>query len=197
VWGLPLIVVMPNGGRGYYTNGKSPGTYKYEDHIVKDVMGQVERLFPTINRRSGRVVGGNSMGGYGAVKLALKFPDLFCAANSLSGALTGPGRGKSPKPGQPGPLPAEFVAMFGAHPEGGPEDPLALAGKCPRAKRPALRIDCGNEDFLLSANRQFHALLEKLKYPHQYEEHPGVHDWDYWDQQIQSALAFHRRHLKI
>ena len=61
----------------------------------------------------------------------------------------------------------------------------------------AMRIDCGASDFLLDQNRKFHAHLESLHIPHEYEEFPGVHEWDYWDAHIREALAFHAKNLKL
>ena len=74
---LPLIVVMPDGHRSFYCNDPRPGGCAYEDHIVTDVVGFVDRTFPTIADRAGRAIGGLSMGGYGAMMLALRHPDLF------------------------------------------------------------------------------------------------------------------------
>src|ERR1051326_7419159 len=73
---------------------------------------------------------------------------------------------------------------------------------CPRRaskawERPALRIDCGTEDGLLEENRQLHAHLQKIGYPHEYLEAPGAHDWGYWDVHVQEAIAFHARNLGI
>src|SRR5687768_14669561 len=65
VAGLPLAVVMPDGGRGWYTNAKEG--HAYEDDLIKDVMGLIERTFPAKADRTGRAIGGLSMGGYGAV----------------------------------------------------------------------------------------------------------------------------------
>ena len=196
VAGLPIIVVMPTTHRGFYTNGQSAGTYRYEDHLVKDVVGYVDRFFPTIRSRTARAIGGLSMGGYGAVKLALKHPDVFGSATSHSGAMTGPmftvDKSKSPPTMDP-----EFIAMFGKDFLGGSDDLAVLAARCPESNRPALRIDCGTSDFLIEENRGFHATLKKLKYPHEYEEFPGAHDWGYWDVHVQEAIEFHRKQLKI
>src|SRR5579859_3914593 len=74
---LPLIVVMPDGGRGFYTDAQEGAAY--ETAIVRDLVDYIDRMFPTMADRSGRCVGGLSMGGYGAIKLALKYPDLFCS----------------------------------------------------------------------------------------------------------------------
>ncbi len=62
---------------------------------------------------------------------------------------------------------------------------------------PALRIDCGTEDFLLGQNRAFHAHLDRLKVEHEYQEYPGTHDWAYWDLHVQQAIAFHKQNLKL
>ncbi len=198
VAGVPMIVVMPTTARQWYTNAVSRPGLAYEDHIIKDVVGFVDRVFPTIAARRGRVIGGLSMGGYGAIKLALKYPQMFCAATSHSGAVVGVFDGRRDvREGRPTKEEgAEFDAIFGRGATGGPEDPLALATRCPATKRPKLRFDCGTEDFLIDANRMFHAHLETIGFPHEYAEFAGRHDWNYWDTHIQDAIAFHRRVLK-
>ncbi len=87
VRGLPLIVVMPNGERGFYTDSQANPKAAFETNLITDIVGFVDRTFQTIPTRAGRVIAGLSMGGYGAVKLALKHPHLFCAAVSHSGAV--------------------------------------------------------------------------------------------------------------
>lgn len=197
VSGVPLIVVMPETGRGWYTNSASLPGGAYEDHMIKDVLPQVERIFPAMEGREGRVLGGLSMGGYGAVKLALKFPEMFCSAVSHSGALTPLENTESRSQEFREKLVPEFQAIFGPEWRGGPNDTVALAPKCPIHLRPALRLDCGRQDFLLESNRRFHAHLQALGFPHEYEEFEGEHTWDYWDAHVQEAIAFHRRVLKI
>lgn len=193
VQNLPLIVVMPDGGRSFYTDMAEGGAY--EASIVKDLIGLIDSTFHTKHNREGRVIGGLSMGGYGAAKLALKFPDLFCSANSHSGALQ---FGHFPFEAEKDPARrAEWKRIFGTNPVGGSNDLHALAAKLPADKRPKLRIDCGTEDFLLDANREFHKHLETLNFPHEYTEYPGAHTWAYWDTHIQEAIAFHAKNLGI
>ncbi len=190
VEGLPLIVVMPDGGRGWYSDSATEPAGAVETFIVRDLLGFVDRTFRTRAGCEGRVIGGLSMGGYGALKLALKYPELFCAAASHSGALV--------RPHERGPVYAgsEMQRIFGDDPEGGPNDIYELAkrfvgGSNGGAKgKPALRIDCGTEDGLLDCNQAFHRHLHGLGYPHEYEEHPGGHDWSYWDGQVQAAVRF-------
>lgn len=182
-----LMVVMPDGHRSFYVNDPRPGGLAYEDHIIKDVIGQADRLLPTIRSRRGRAVAGLSMGGYGAMMLAMKNPSKFAAAAAHSGA------------------------MFFAHEKlAGRDDINVLASSLPRGEydlfslarklaagrtRLAIRFDCGAEDFLIQANRRFDAHLNKLGIDHQYAEHPGQHTWDYWDVHVQETLRFCRQNL--
>jgi len=193
VEGLPLIVVMPDGGRSFYTDAKDRPRFAYETHFVRDLIGFVDGTLQTIPMREGRVIGGLSMGGYGAMKLALKHPDLFCAAVSHSGAV---GLASRPLGGDEEWV-REWVPVFGENPQGGPEDVFALAERADRATLPALRIDCGVDDFLVEDNRRFHRHLESLGIPHEYAEFPGGHSWDYWDLHVQEAIAFFTKVLNV
>lgn len=186
VEGLPLIVVMPDGGRGFFCDASQGAPH--ESHIVRDVIGFTDRFFNTIPSRQGRAIGGLSMGGYGAVKLALKFPDLFCSATSHSGVLALASRRD---------LPDELKLILGPSYTGGRDDVFALAESVPREAVPAIRFDCGIDDELLEDNRSFHGHLQTLGIPHEYEEFPGGHSWPYWDTHVQEAVAFHRRSLRI
>jgi putative tributyrin esterase len=186
---LPLIVVMPDGGRGFYCDAVDGPAY--ERYLLDDVIGFVDRTFHTIPERQGRVVGGLSMGGYGAVKLALKYPQLFCSAVAHSAALDVRRRIERPEVAE------EMRRIFGPAPGGGPDDPYALAATMDRTLLPALRLDCGLEDGLLEENRAFHHHLAQLGIPHEYAECPGAHTWEYWDCHIQEALTFHQRALGL
>lgn len=188
---LPLIVVMPDGGHGFYTDAESG--YAYDTAITVDLVGYVDRMFPTDRRRAGRVIGGLSMGGYGALKLAFRHPDLFCSAVSHSGALAWAHDDPPTDPERR----ERLTRIAGAHPAGGPHDLFALAAQLDRARMPAVRIDCGTEDRLIDANRRFHAHLDTLDVPHEYAEYPGGHTWSYWDVRVQEAIAFHARILGI
>ena len=183
VAGLPLIVVMPDGGRGWYSDSVTEPTGAYETFIVRDLVGFIDRTFRTRAERGGRVIGGLSMGGYGAVKLALKYPQMFCAAVSHSGALSRPDE-RNFEEG------SELRRIFGERPSGGSEDIYTLAEKAAGSSAPALRIDCGVNDFLLGYNRNFHRHLESLGWSHEYAEHPGGHDWEYWDKHVRESLKF-------
>ncbi len=115
---LPLIVVMPDGGRGFYCDAEEG--FAYESAIVRDLIPFVDRMFHTVAEKRGRCIGGLSMGGYGALKLALKFPELFASANGHSGAYGfGHGLWRAEE--------TEFARITGPNPIGGPNDCFALA----------------------------------------------------------------------
>ncbi len=187
---LPLAVVMPDGGRGWYTNAQVGDAY--EDDLIKDVVGLVDRTFPVKAERAGRAIGGLSMGGFGAVKLGLKYPDMFASVTSHSGTL---GLVRDVEKGEA--LSPEFKRIFGEAPKDGPEDPFSIVQKLRVRRIPSMRIDCGIEDPFLDQNRDFHEHLEKLNVPHEYVENPGTHEWSYWDLQVREALAFHVKTLGI
>lgn len=187
---LPLIVVMPDGYRGFYTHNEHGPDYA--SYLAEEVVGFVERNLPAKSTRGGRCIGGLSMGGYGALRLALGYPQVFISASSHSGAVLHGSRTHS------GPDHAEMKRIFGARPGGSGHDLLWLAQRCKSSgKLPKLRIDCGFEDHLLEDNRILHERLVQTHIPHEYEEFPGGHNWDYWDYHINLALMFHARNLRI
>jgi S-formylglutathione hydrolase FrmB len=191
---LPLVVVMPDGGRGWYTNAQVG--YAHEDDLIKDVVGLVDRTFPVKAERGGRAIGGLSMGGYGAVKLGLKHHELFASVNSHSGAL-GILQVEWQKTDRIKDIAVELERIFGTAGKGGHDDPFGIVEKLDHGRIPALRIDCGKDDFLIEQNRSFHRHLESMHIPHEYVEFPGEHNWPYWDLHVQEGVAFHVRNLGI
>jgi S-formylglutathione hydrolase FrmB len=202
---LPLIVVMPDGYRGFYTDNEAGPAYGR--HFAREVPEFVERNFPAKPVRSARAIGGLSMGGYGALRLAFGHPEKFCSVNSHSGALMrfnldlGPRQARRDQVFRKYP-PAFFAEMrrvFGRRLLGTRHDLLRLIQHARRRHQrlPAMLIDCGTEDSLLAYNRRFHEELQARKVPHTYREFPGGHDWDYWDLHIREALAFHARNLHL
>lgn len=186
-----IVVVMPDGGRGWYSNA-SNGFHNYESHILETVE-RVEALLPVRTDRAGRGIGGLSMGGYGSLKIALKYPELFASVVAHSGVLDIKSWHSSSD------RRAMLHHIFGERLSPS-EDCQALAKKLAKksgkssgksAVIPRIRIDCGVDDFLIEHNRDMHKLLVKLNIDHQYDEYPGSHNWEYWDKHVQTALAFH------
>lgn len=190
---VPLIVIMPNGERGWYTDAVNNPNAAFETFITRDLVGFVDGMLNTIAERRGRAIAGLSMGGYGAFKLALKHPDLFCAAVSFSGALDMQARMDNMPERS-----AEYTITFGGRIAGTQEDVFTLLRQADPDTRPALWMSCGTDDFLIDDNRRAHKLMESLNIPHFYREDPGfAHGWNYWDLMIQEALTFLKEQLGI
>ena len=172
VEGLPLVVVMPSGENSYWVDG-------FERLVVEDVAASVARTWRV---RDGRAaIGGLSMGGYGAIRLGLKYPERFASVFAHSSRL--------PESGDEydvGVLAARVAGAKG----GGAAGAAAVA-------LPALAFDCGVDDHLIEDSRRFHARLEALGVAHEYREHAGAHTWDYWNEHVREAVAWHARVLGV
>jgi S-formylglutathione hydrolase FrmB len=198
--GIPLIVVMPDGYRSFYTNHESG--FRYAEHIGQELTAQIDRMLPTRAERSGRAIGGLSMGGYGAMRVGLGYADRFCSIHSHSGALgwgTFDGDHRAKLLAARGPaFTEELRLVFGETPTGTRHDLLVLAREArDSGMLPAIRLDCGTEDQLIDDNRKMAARLREARIDHEFHEFSGCHDWNYWDQHIRGALAFHLRQLGV
>ena len=187
-----MIVVMPEGKDGWYTDSATVPNDKYESYVLKELIPDVQKRYRTIETRFGRGVAGLSMGGYGALKFGLKSPGTFAFAASLSGALAAPSWTEKDLK-DPGAARDSVLSVFG--PAGSDTRKAndifeGVRSMTPNrvAGLPYLYLDCGTEDGLISTNQQFAALLREKKIPHEYRELPGDHNWAYWDQQVREVL---------
>jgi putative tributyrin esterase len=181
VEGRGLAVVMPAVHRSFYTD--TTFGYRYWTFISEELPMLARYFFPLSDARENNFVAGLSMGGYGAFKLALSYPDRFAAAASLSGAVN---VANFIKEGWP-----EGKLIFGNYRQthGGPNDLFALAEKVAKSKvQPRLFQCCGTEDFLHQDNIRFRDHARKLGLDLTYDEGSAEHEWGYWDKMIQEVL---------
>jgi len=194
---MDVIIVTPEGEDGWYTDNLTKENEKYETYIIKELIPEIDKKFRTIDRRDHRAIAGLSMGGFGAIKFGLKYPDMFILAGSFSGAL---GAANITEKQFPGAIGKTINTIFG--PFGGEvrkaNDPFDIVRRATPDKVkafPFLYLDCGTEDFLFENNREFVALLLEKKVPHEYRQLPGAHDWKYWDKQVGEFLKLSTRFL--
>ena len=185
---LNLAVVMPAVGRSFYTD--TTYSHRYWTFLSEELPAVARSFFPLSPARKDNFVAGLSMGGYGALKLALRHPDRFAAAASLSGALDIAGRlGETEET-----IRLELEHIFGPLSKlaGTDNDLLHLAAKVAGSPgpRPALYQWCGTEDFLYPHNVRFRDHARRLGLDLTYEEGPGTHEWAHWDRQIQRVLEW-------
>jgi len=221
-----MIIVMPDSDDGWYTtwakqidyrtcadtvHGEAPESYcvaheRYDDYIARDVVRFVDSRYRTLADRGHRGIGGLSMGGYGALSIALHYPDVFSAAASHSGVVSpmyvGPHPFAAPAKYATAedlsrPNAAAYWARYQMYWGTDLErwraaDPAQAAALVQRhgARMPSLFIDCGTEDALLDQNRALHDELSRLHVRHEYAEWPGSHTWRYWSTHVRESLAW-------
>lgn len=184
VMNLDLAVIMPDAGRSFYMNMESGG--RYFDYISQELPALMQQMFPISSKREDCFIAGLSMGGYGAFKAALSFPESFAAAASLSGAVD------IQRVFQDAVEFPESKAVFGEAVK--PENDLRfLAGKAAvKGKLPALYQYCGTKDFLYEDNTSFRDFIRPLCPDYSYREDGRGHEWEAWEEQLLQVLDWLR-----
>jgi S-formylglutathione hydrolase FrmB len=230
--GLGAIVVMPDGDDGFYANWVTPLPYEecqdhrpaafgrtepaatycvrrplYEDYVVHDLVEHVDAMYRTVADRRARAIEGISMGGFGALMLAMRHKDVFSVAASHSGVVALTYAGPHPyhegavtlltTPALPEkPFPKDFreqasrvfgddLASWRAH------DPAVLAAGLKDGEL-AIYFDCGTEDgFKLQDDALYlHEVLAGAGVAHTWELVPGTHAWALWQARVRVGLGF-------
>ncbi len=175
----PMILAMPSDGLWADGSGYIEHSGKQFEHwIIHDVIDAITNIIDPATDVSPLFIAGLSMGGYGALRLAAKYPQRFrgCAGHSSVThyqQLLPLMESGTPLP----PVAEEEQSVFG----------FMLRNK---DHLPPIRFDCGTDDFLLEANRALHRALLDNQIKHSYEEFPGDHNWDYWSKHIEKSLRF-------
>jgi putative tributyrin esterase len=217
-----LIIVMPDVGNSWYINWAESDKEElnnWEDFMIYDLIHNVDQTFRTIPEREGRAISGLSMGGYGALILGLRHPDLFCSIASHSGALgyartaragleagNPPIRSVAPQP-EPNPKDSDvpemisipgFTRQHERYPNGvafntveecNQYDPFFLVDNIPPKLLPHIYLDCGIEDNLLSVSQEFAMLMMQKGLPFAFAQSPGEHRPSYWGREVATSLG--------
>jgi len=196
-----VIIVTPEGENGWYTDSPIKAANKYESYIIKELIPEIDAKYRTNARRESRAIAGLSMGGYGALKFGIKYPEMFALAGSFSGAVgavtydMGAGTQTMSAIAKTvgdayGPIGSDTRKandLFALYRDLTPEKIKVL---------PFIYLDCGTEDFLFQNNRDFLAVLIQKKVSHEYRQLPGAHDWKFWDKQVQGFLQLAAEKVK-
>lgn len=177
-----IAVVIPEVQRSFYIDGVHG--LNYFTYVSRELPQTVHRMFCLSQEREKNYVMGLSMGGYGALKCALTYPERYAACGSFSGVTDLEGLRRIPAP----PLhPWEFDALLGTGKQAGEENDLfALAEKA--EKLPRIYLSCGEQDRLYPMNVAFAGKLEALGVDYRFDHRPGGHTWDFWDQSLRDCM---------
>jgi S-formylglutathione hydrolase FrmB len=190
-----MLIAAPAGGRSFYINSQD-GKVRYEDFFIREFIPAIEHRYRAAGTPAGRAITGVSMGGYGALRFAFKYPGMFTAAAAQMGALFD----KLPPALTGASLPhgrhVDAVSAFGVIPDEAfwqQNSPLMLArNNGARLRHLHIYFDCGDQDdygFDTGA-RSLHQILTKEGIPHEFHIYPGGHDWSYVAAHFAEVLEF-------
>jgi len=194
---LPEFLVVAPGGPGSWFSDSFDGKRRWEEFLTGDFLREIRTRYRVVPGPAARGITGISMGGYGAVKIALKHPDLFGAVSSLSGALI--------------PIRPEDIRRYGwitrltlKRVFGNPPDARTLAANDvwdllheTRFEKPpfAAHLRAGTEDFygLHGVAAQFGTYMNEHGIPTEVVLEPGGHDWAYWRRALIAVCEWHAK----
>ncbi|GGF59323.1 esterase [Paenibacillus albidus] len=182
-------VIMPQVGRSYYTD--MAYGLDYFHYVTKELPELCGRMLRLTDDPQKTYIAGLSMGGYGALKCALTYPEQYSKAVSLSGVPNLQQRLNDPQ--MTPELAREMAGTFGERLQVKPEqDIYALSAKLITEGRrlPALLACCGSEDPFVDMNRDFASYMDKLPYDFRYVETPGTHEWRFWEEHLKTTFEF-------
>ncbi len=177
-----LIVVTPEARYSWYTNAKHRRNARWEEAIHRDLRQDVETRFPVLAGREHRGVAGISMGGYGAVKLALKYPKEYGFVASLSGALDITRRGANVM--RTGQTWNQWM-VFGFRPRTRrDEDVFVLLEQADDPQSVMWFVACGTSDPTYPNNERFLRRMRERGVAVESVIMPGTHSWESWKKML-------------
>lgn len=177
---LGLAVVMPAVHRSFYADERKG--LRFWTFLSRELPELVASFFRVTDDPRQTFVAGLSMGGYGAMKWALRQPERFAAAASMSGALDLASLVRSPD------RPELRERVFGEQLD--PSEDLVALLRTSKADVPPLHVSCGTEDELIKGNEAFVHAARDAGARVTVDFRPGEHDWEFWDEELQHVLAW-------
>lgn len=189
-----LCIVLPSGENSFYLDGKETGR-QYGTFTGQELVNYTRKTFGLSSQREDTFIGGFSMGGFGAIHVGLKFNHTFSKLFAFSSALIVHGI-KDMQPGtENGVANYDYYKMvFGelSQLENSESNPEELVRRIISRKdvMPKIFMACGEEDFLLEANKRFAAFLSEQGVEAVYKESPGYHNYEFWNQYLEQAVKW-------
>lgn len=183
-----IIVSVEGGKESWYADNPSQPNQNYESYIIKEFIPEIDAKYRTIANRENRIIAGLSMGGYGSLKFGLKYPEKFFLAGSFSGAMDAVIRTKNYPH-----LIKSVADVFGDENSQMRKDndlTTLINNASPEKLKtfPFMYFVCGTEDHQFQSNKDLNDLLTDKRFPHEYRQMPGLHNWTFWDESISEFL---------
>ena len=184
-----FLVVCPDGAyNSWYFDSPLDTTMKYETNVALEIPAYIDEHYRTIADRKARAITGLSMGGHGALYLAIRHENIFGAAGSMSGGVDFR------------PFPdkwdiKKYLGDYATHADNWDRNTVINLVDSLHNGELKIIFDCGIGDFFLQVNRDLHQKLLAEKIEHDYIERPGEHNWDYWTNSVKYQLLFFRQYF--
>lgn len=179
-----IIMVLPDGGfDSWYFDSTFTPEYQYETFVSSELVTYIDSNYRTIKDRAARAITGLSMGGHGAMFLAIRHQDIFGNAGSTSG-------GVDIRPFPENWNIATRIGSYQEHPENWENNSVINLTHLLKPDSLNIIFDCGSEDFFYEVNCNLHAKLLKEGIPHEFYSRPGSHNWTYWLNSIKYQVLF-------
>lgn len=184
-----MIIVCPDGNNSWYWDSPTDQNYKYETYVSDELVKWVDSKYKTIKSRKGRAITGLSMGGHGALYLALRHQDVYGAAGSMSG-------GVDIRPFPNNWQMAARLGKFAEQPDNWEKYTVINLLHLLTPNSLSILVDCGTEDFFYKVNEHLHEQLAYRNIPHDFISRPGAHNWPYWNNAINYQMLFMSTYFK-
>ncbi len=175
----PMIIVLPQGDKGYWTNHTGDGPL-WGEYVSRDLVAMIDSTYRTLRSPDARAIGGLSMGGWGALHHAFLRPDLFGIVGAHSASLRT--AGDSPD-------------FLGTGDEFARKDPMALAVSAKGIEGLRIWIDSGETDQWAEQARQLSLELRERGIDNILQIYPGGHDYNYWSEHGLDYIRFYGNSL--
>lgn len=184
-----MILVVPDGGySSWYFDSPVDPSSQYETYISDELVSYIDNHYSTIKSPKGRAITGLSMGGHGALYLAIRNQDVYGAAGSICGGL------------DLRPFPdnweiSKVLGTYAQNPESWDNHSVINLLHLLTPNSLSLIIDCGTDDFFYPVNRRFHRKLLERNIPHEFTSRPGKHNPEYWNNSIDYHLLYFHKYF--
>lgn len=181
-----MIIVCPSGMNSWYWDSPVDPGMQMESFFVEELIPAIDSLYRTRPVREQRAITGFSMGGHGALWLAMRHPEIFANAGSTSGGVNiipFPNNWHMP----------DLLGKYADNKERWKQHTVVTIADSIQPGTLNLIFDCGTEDFFYNVNCQLDSILNSRKIHHTFITYPGAHNAPYWSKSIHPQLQYFHR----